>query len=282
MSDTDALAVGETTPNATESDIPGLTSPEVEQVETKPAEQEQPEQKKMVPYDALHEERQRRKELQAQIERDRAERMQRDAVLEQRLAQLQQATQPKQPQVNFEEDPVRFLALQTHQTQQQIAEMRAQQEMQQQSVARAQQFQQFATGLRNIETEFAKKAPDYDHAIEFAKAKRVEQLRIMGMPDQQAWEQVQSEAFQIAYSAIQRGENPAELGYQYARSVGYQPKTVSPEQQMQAAQKGAEAAKSLSGGGAKGGNTSLEALANMSNEEFDAYVQKHGWEKVMG
>jgi hypothetical protein len=281
MSDTDALAVGETTPPATESDIPGLTSPEVEETE-KPAEPEAPEQKKMVPYDALHEERQRRKELQQQLERDRAERAQRDTLLERRLAMLQQATQPKEPQINFEEDPVRFLAAQTMQTQQEIQALRQQQVYEQQAKAQQEQFQQFAVGLRGLEAEFAKSAPDYDEAIVFAKTKRVEQLQMLGYPEQQAWNAVQQEAFQIAASALQRGENPAEIGYQYAKSVGYTPKTVQPEQKLQAAQKGMEASKSLSTGVAKGGNTSLESLANMSNDEFDAYVSKHGWEKVMG
>lgn len=280
MSDTDAMAVGETTPDVPENDIPGLTAPETtEPVQEKEA-TEQPQ--KMVPYDALHEERQRRKEIQQEFQRVRAEQAQRDAIIEQRLAALTQVNQPQQPQVTLEEDPVRFLALQNARIQQEMQASRAQQEADRQAQWQAQQIQAFEQHVTTHEQNFAKQTPDYFDAINFAKENRVKQLQVLGYNDQQAWQEVQREAAHLAMNIARQGGNPAQAGYEYAKSLGYQPKPNA-QQQLQNTQKGLEASKSLSGGGAKaGGGLTVDALAKMSNEEFDAYVQKHGWEKVAG
>jgi len=285
MSDTDALPVGETTADAPESEIPGLTAPEVET----PAAETEPEQpaeqpQKMVPYDALHEERQRRKEIQQELQRDRMERAQRDAILEQRLAQLAQANQPKAPQVTYEDDPVRYLAMQNEATQQELRNLRQEEQRREQMAQRAWQEQAFTQHVVTHEQEFATKTPDYFEAINFAKQNRVKQLMMLGFDEASATNNVQMEAAQLAANVARQGGNPAQVGYEYAKSLGYQPKAAqaTPEQKLQTTQKGLEASKSLSGGSAKGGNLSIDVLAKMSNEEFDAYVNKHGWEKVAG
>lgn len=279
MSDTDAMAVGETTTDVPENDIPGLTAPETaEPVQEEKAEPPQ----KMVPYDALHEERQRRKEIQQEFQRVRLEQAQRDAIIEQRLAALTQVNQPQQPQVTLEEDPVRFLAMQNARTQQEMQAFRQQQEAAQRAQWQERQIQEFQTHVTTHEQEFAKQSPDYFDAINFAKSNRVKQLQTLGYDEQTAWGEVQREAAQLAMNIARQGGNPAQAGYEYAKSLGYQPKPNA-QQQLQNTQKGLEASKSLSGGGAKaGGGLTVDVLAKMSNEEFDAYVQKHGWEKVAG
>lgn len=165
-----------------------------------------------VPLAALHEERRKRAEVEAQ-------RHQLAAQIEQFKRAMQQAQAPQPP--DPEEDPVGYLSFQNQQLQaqvQQMAEWRAQQERERQ------QQTQYATLTQTVaaaEQSFRAKTPDYDQAAQFAL--QMEDKRLSAFyPDQATRMQVlRQEAAQLMSQLVREGRDPAEGLYQMAKNLGY-------------------------------------------------------------
>lgn len=253
--------------------------PAVQQQEEKSVEQEKVE--KVVPLQALHEARGQNKELKREIERMRSEQQQRDQILEQRIAALyQQQNAPKIPK--YEEDPLTNVRGELDQV---IQHQRAiQNEVQRTNqITQRQQYEaQVAHVVASAEAQFAQGKPDYAEALGFIRNHRLAQLKALGHEPHEAQQWVLGEAFQIAERCLQRGQNPAEVIYQMAEATGYKPKQQQqdPAQKIEALKKGAEAAKTLSGGGASGGKPTVEQIANMTEQEFADFM-KTGGAKVL-
>lgn len=236
-----------------------------------------------VPLGALHEERMRRKaaeaklqESQRQMDEYNAWRTNNEKILSERLAALQQ-----KPQIDPAENPVGFLASQQAETQKLIETLQREQRQQQENNEKNAVLQQFAQVVAQSEQQFAKEKPDYFEAVNYAKAFKAKEYMTFGYSEQEAAQLVNQDTVGIAQRALQLGENPAYLAYQYALTAGYKP-SVSGEQKLNMMEAGQKASKP-SGGGGKSPALTLESLASMSNEDFArATADESAFRKLMG
>ena len=125
------------------------------------------------------------------------------------------------------------------------------------------------------EESFVKDKPDYWEALEYARGKRADQLR-MAFPDAdnaQLAEHIRSEEFATAAQILQQGRNPAEFAYNYAASLGYtagqQESPVSKTQQELEAEK-----QNAQGLGSPGTSSELDNLLNSAPDEFEQALKE--------
>ncbi len=219
-----------------------------------------------VPHAALHEERRRRQQLEAEVAEFRKFKEQIEA----------EKAKPAIPDLAV--DPVGHFAAKTGQSEQQLAELREQIARQEQEKLQKTNEERFQLTVAGHERNFAKDTADYYDAMQYLRDHRAEMLKLYGVHDEGERVQIlHREAMGLAWNALQTGENPAKRAYELARHLGYKAKPKA-EEKIETLQRGAGAAKSLSGKGGEGtGALSPEALLDMDDAEFD----KH-FDKVMG
>lgn len=256
--------------------------PEPEQQSQESAEEPQEAQKderdakgKLVPLAALHEERQKRKELQAQFQQDRITRERQNAVLQARLDQLFQAAQP-QPQMPGPEDPAGQLQYGLNQTQQELAQLRNYVAQDAQRKAQEAQTANLVGWYRSQAVEFQEKNDDFGGAYEHMRNLRVSELKAMGLNPAQVEHTLTQDELQIAWLAAQRGQNPAEIIYNMATSTGYRKQAkqeADPAQKMETLQRGVQASKTLGTSGGVTMKPTPQQIAEMPEEEFEKLLE---------
>jgi hypothetical protein len=130
--------------------------------------------------------------------------------------------------------------------------------------------------------EFKAEAPDFMDAYGHLMKTWHEELSARGVANHAEREQmIVNEELNIAYHAMQKGQNPAEIAYKMAKARGYAKKEAAPTpppaaEKLAAIAASQDASKSLSAaGGSAGGQMTLERIARMSQDEFNAYVEKN-------
>lgn len=259
---------------------------EQKDAETSPIEKtEEKKEEPKVNLGALHEERARRKALEAE-KRDLSERLnqqmewrqQNEQTLNERLAALM----PRQQQIDPNENPVQYLAEQQRQTQEVIEKMRQEQTQQQTANSQAEAVNRFTQHVQADEKRFEAEKPDYMQAVAFAKEFKAKEYKTFGYSDSEAAQMVNNDALGIAQRALQLGGSPAEFAYQYALTIGFKP-TVGAEKKLSMMEAGQKAAKPSSGGGKDTGSVTLEQLVSMSSDDFaKATSSDAAWKKLMG
>lgn len=265
-------------------DAPGVedsNTTTTEQAAEAPVESASDTAPRVVPLAALHEERERRKEMSREIERMRQDQSARDAKIEQRLAALVQAQQPQPP--TFEENPAEHLRQQieatravTMATNEQVAGWQRQQ-------AEAAQLQAIAGAVQRHEAQMLAEKPDYHAAVEFMRRQRANEFEAMGATPESAMQQANREMVEGALINARDGKNPAAVAYRMAELRGYRPAAVANgAETLQNQQKGIAAAKSIGSGGLTEGKPSVQALLAMTDEEFASATAGNKWAKMMG
>lgn len=273
-------------PEANEGD-----APEPEAKDEQP--EEQPKKKdQRIPLRKLQESENQRKELERRL----AEVNEKFTRADERMRALFEAQQPKpetpQPP-DPREDPIGAIEY----TRQQMEAFQQQQARQAAEYQQQQQLSALDNTYRQSWGQFANAKPDaidaYNHFISVTGAF----LEMQGAPQEQINQLIENEERKIAYAAMQRGLNPAELIYERAKTMGYAPKAAAPVEDDSAArkadadierrQKAAGASKSL--GAASGTRSasmpSMQELAEMSEDEYADFRAKIGerkWQKLMG
>lgn len=232
---------------------------------------------KSVPLSALHEERERRKELKAELENVRRQQMEMEAQLRQYMT----AVTPKEENVpDPDTDPLGALSYnlqKINERQAQIEEWRAKQtQIEQQTQYEAQLRQRAAA----VAQEYTKANPAFPDAYAFVQKSRIEELQALGYNQDQAAAIYLDNEKAIVEKALQEGANPAERIYKLAQVRGFRPGTAEQptQQKIKQIDEGLKASKSLSGGGAAQqyslDNISAVDLASLSDKEFDALYAK--------
>lgn len=258
-----------------------------EQLQEVEQEQQQPEQQdtRTVPLAALHEERQKRKELAAEIQRVREEQARRDAIIEQRLAALAQP-RPEQQIPAFEENPAAHLKYGQDQLQQTVQQTAQQLQAWQQQQQQAAQIQRLAGVVTQHEAAFIQQTPDYTDAVNYLRNQRAAEMMADGVDEQTAINAAHEELVRLALTRAHAGQNPAEAAYKIAKARGYTAKPANtqptPAERIQNQQKGTAAAKTLGSGGPANNKITAEALASMSDEDFAELTKGNNWQKLMG
>jgi regulator of replication initiation timing len=227
----------------------------------------EPKPDRVVPLGALHEERARRKELQAKVER-----------MEQTYAKLtERLNQPPQPQVPaFEENPAEHLRLKQERLEQQLQQQS--ETVQQSETRRAQEAQlaQFDNAYQSAAMQYAKQTPEFTDAYQHLIASRHQAYEQMGVDPGEYVERLKHEERQIAHTAFTLGVNPGALLHNLATAAGWKPKPQKQTPNLEVVAKGVQT-KSLSGvSGKPTSNMTLEALAEMNDEDFDK-----NWDKLI-
>jgi chemotaxis protein histidine kinase CheA len=242
---------------------------------------------KKVNYGALHEERERRKELQRQLQ----EQQQRTQKLEQTFQKLIERVQPPQQQQHepsFDEDPIEALRVQNEKLARSVQEQNQTLAEQRAYAERVRQFEEFRNRYAESAQAFAKDQPDFGSAYHHLVKSRLDEYTHAGYTRKEAEQLLIEDEAAIVAKAYRDGVNPAERIYSLAKIRGYQAaaknqpasvdKLEESVQKLEQLQKGLQASKSLSGGGGKAqAPLTLEAVANMDDEEFE----KIDWNKLM-
>ena len=233
---------------------------------------------KTVPLAALHEERERRKELQRQIEDVNRRADERFNLIAQKLA----APAPdacKREMPDPEKDAVGAIRM-TAEEVKVLSDFKRQVETQ---AVQGQAIQAVFAHSARLESEFESRTPDFQAASAFLRDARAQELSALGVDPYRAQQVLGLEKLQLAHAALQQGRNPAEIVYALAKMRGYAPKAAAARNgaaEGEAAKlariaKGQEAGTSLgAASGAAPGKTGIEALLAMSEGEFATALDK--------
>jgi septum formation topological specificity factor MinE len=246
-------------------------------------EQGQQQEPKMVPHQALHAERLRSSEAirTAQLATARL-----NAI----LSQQRQTGEVPEALPDLNEDPVGYITA----LEKRLARFENER-------AEEAQYRQLDNALEQDEELFKQRAPDYELASDYFVQSRARELLQFHTPED-ARAILTQEARAIAQQSWQRGTSAAQTVYQLAQARGYNPQNTAAnptkhpiqEQQGQQVQQqtngsggptaqatvaaitaGQAASRSLSGGAgaASTGTLNADAILNMSDEEFEDYLQ---------
>lgn len=227
---------------------------------------------KTVPLAALHEERQKRKEIQQQWNKHQQEQAAREAVMQDRLNQLYaiQNPAPQYRDPDRDPDPLQAMAHNERLNAQQLHALQQERQMENARRQQEHQTQQLVGWAQGEAARFKAETPDFDGAYDHMRKLRVGELSAMGWSPQQVAEIVKGDELWVFQNAAQTGQNPAELIYRMAKNTGYASKAepvIPGDQKIDTLNKGMQAAKTLTAG-AQAGKPTPEQIAAMSEDEF--------------
>lgn len=241
-------------------------------IEEEVAKEEAPkEEEKKVNYGALHEERMKRREIQAQLDELK------------KWKEEQTRPQPQQqPEVTYDEDPIEVLRRENEQVKQVL-------NAQYQSELQKRQEAAYWDRVTESEIAFKQDAPDFDNAVKFLADNRLEELRDIGWSEAEAAKILRDEVKWIADKAYADEVNPAERFYNLAKRRGYAAEkpvvndNKAAEQKLESIQKGINTNKQLPPASKSvKQDLTAEQLADMvvginSGSDFDS-----AWNKLFG
>lgn len=245
-----------------------------EPAQQQPQQQQQP---RLVPLEALHEERERRKELAREVEQMRAWRQQ----LEERFRQAQQQAAPPP---SFDDNPVDAAKYGIQQTAAQVDQVKAELDQ----LRAAEVARQIDQHVAASEQQFAAKQPDYFEAVQHLQRLRHDTYRALGATEEQIPALLEGERQQLLRHALQTRADVPSMVYQLAKTWGYQPRQGGQQpagQRLATLQAGQQAAVTLGAlPGTSGAPLTAQALAEMSDAEFAKTLEKNPdlFRKVMG
>ncbi|MCT4654244.1 MAG: hypothetical protein N4A65_00380 [Cohaesibacter sp.] len=265
-----------------------------EQEEANPAEEgaepqeeaeKEPDKQTMVPHAAMHEERERRKAVEVQLQAAQSQIENINAI----LAKMQPPEQEQQEEVlDPEYDPMGSMMNRLDQ----LEQGRQQQQEQQEREQERQQIQQFEKQYIDQLAERGNSDPEFQSAIDFLFDQSVENYKNEGANEQQARQLTMRDAYLIAANAHNNGLDIGQNFYGLAYANGFKPQPVPDdgptpplEEKLESIQKGQEGSKTLSGkGGGAPEPMTLAKLANMTDAELDKWTTANPgmWEKLMG
>lgn len=271
-----------------ESDLPETietVTPEADETEAAPVAEKSPEEKKaekFVPHGAFHEEREKRKARERDLQTEREARIR----LEERLAAFEAAQKPaEQPVIpSVDEDPVAYFKHQNDQLAKELGQIKetTQERQQREQIS---QYQQSVVGAyKSSVAEIQAEAPDFQDAYKYLVTSRIEELKAAGMDPDEAVATANQDEFYLVERALKERRNPAKAIYSMAKARGFQAKpAVNVDEKIDRIAAGQAEGKSLGGASGGGDNaTGLESLLNLSDADFLAAVNNGTFKKVAG
>lgn len=221
----------------------------------------------MVPQQALHQERERRKEIERQFQETQRN-------LAEMQAQIEALTAPKEQPIVVPDPVLQPEAFKQWQIDQIRAHAQKLAEVEQRSQEAVQETQ-LMQRLNHDVAQFKATTPDYDNAFQHAVKGRQDELAFYGYSQEQIAQQIEVDVRALVQQAYTAGKNPAELFYTYAKMRGYAPQAAPAPQAAAQVQAFAEAQRQTqslapAGGPSNDGGMTLEAFAKMSEAEMAA------------
>jgi hypothetical protein len=227
-----------------------------------------------VPHGALHEERQRRKDLEAEIQKMN-ERFQQ--VLD-RLAPGAAKPEPQGP--NYDDDPIGYVHTELQKTREVVSKIEQERQADQQARTAQEQQAVVARQVAGMVQQYIGEHPDYPEAYQYVQARRRADLETMGVAPADIAQVLEAEAGWLMSTALAQNRNPAEIVHQMAQKWGYQAKATAASgkdaatEKLETIERGMERSKSL-GAGTSAPN--LQDLAQMDEDEFDLALKEIGF-----
>lgn len=229
---------------------------------------------------AMEAERREKAELKRQFQSTREENEKLKQLYEKILKSAEQQEQERAP--SFDDDPIEALKYKAEQTEKTLAQINAEREHQMKQLQQQQVMQKFMGDYNAKVNEFAQTTPDFSDAYKYALEARLNEYKAVGYDDNEAKAMVIEDEMAIVTKAFQRGENPARMIYELAKTRGYTksiPQTTQTNnaEKMETLQRGIAASKSVNAAGSKPAQLTIEAINAMSDDEFDSV----DWSKVL-
>lgn len=233
---------------------------------------------KHVPLAALHEERNRRKEIDKQLreaQQQIAEFRGKFSVIEKlNGGQQQQAEQPAGDPTP-EDDIFGAVNAIKQKLEATEAEKKA-----------AAEHTTFVTNYQKDAATFTAKQPDYMDAYNFILQSRVQELQALGYEGAELGQALQADEVGIAQFAMSKGKSPAEVLYNLAKQRGYTKTEADAAaaaappaglEKLETIERGQAANKSLANTGGNAGDQDMtaERLMSMPMDEFEAWCDKN-------
>lgn len=270
-------------------------------------EQARDEKGKFVPHQALHAEREEHKKTRAELQDLKEFR----ARMEERMQWFEKSNQQPDHQEETPPDPNEDIFAFSQWQAKQLEALNqkvTQQEQQAQQSAQQQQVEQAIWGQwENDSRTYAQENQDFGNAAKWLAETRDRQLQGLAAVDPRFSDvrarnaQIEQELMGIVASAKQNGMSSAELVYQIAQNYGYTPAEAAEAAKTEAGTDNNElsekikrldaaqnASKTVGQGAGKSGGDEIdaEAVASMSEDEFNAWVSKpenaRRFDKMMG
>lgn len=227
-----------------------------------------------------HEERERRKEAQKRVDELANE----NKKLRETFEKLIASSEKQQEVPSFDDNPLEALRHENETIKKQLAGLNQTESQRQEYSKQQESMQQFVRNYAEKATEFAKTTPDFKEAYSYVMQSRMEEFIAAGYSKQDALNLVHEDEAAIVANAFRQDANPAERIYKLAELRGY--KKSSKEQDIKSAnkqkidslEKGIKASATITNSGSHNDSKlTLEAIADMSDDEFD----KVDWNKVL-
>jgi hypothetical protein len=138
---------------------------------------------------------------------------------------------------------------------------------------------------------FAQEKPDFADAYRHLAMSMAAEYKVMGYSDAEVQQKLIQDEERAVAEAMQRRIRPAQVVYERAKARGFSapvapaqtPAQPDAAQKLQTIERAKATQRTLSGaGGSSGEGLTVEALANMSDDEFAATVSKLGKSKLRG
>jgi hypothetical protein len=242
-----------------------------ESKDEKPSEEE-PREKKFS-HGALHEERERRKELATKLKAEE----ERNQRLEERQSKIMEAlaarSAPAEEQQEYV-DPLVRLENEVRSVKESVQKSQAQIETENKAIL---EEQRLIARYKGSVDAFTKDAPDFMEARNYLINDKIKELKALDYNDAEIAHEIKTIEKQIVERAYSKEQNPAEVIFKIAAEKGYKkPETKTIED----IDKGLKASKSLGNGGSVVRNDSdlknlsAQDLSDMSDEEFNAQCSR--------
>lgn len=238
-----------------------------------------PEEKpvKTVPHEAFHEERERRKGLQRQLQEMQDKWTRADERIQMLLDNKKEEAPP-----DPNEDPLGYQNWKTGKIEKELAAERSRVGEASKKLEGQVQDLRLRTEIDAMERSFQAKNPDYDDALQHLVKTQMAVFEEIEPDEAERQAQVRQGLSGVVQQALSHGKNPAEAVYKMAQKLGYKKTEANQTKQIEDIEKGVKASTSL---GSAGGKTSspltAEALADMSDEDFEKLNYKD-FKKAMG
>lgn len=246
----------------------------VEKAVEKPVEKTSRPPEGYVAHGAFHEERERRKALQSQME-----------AMEKRFAETLAKLNPPAPPPDPNQDFPGHVQHHFNQFAQKTQELEKKVSGFEQMTQQQQEEARFVQAYSAAAQQFASRQPDFQNAYNHWLTGRLEELKDAGYTEEQALHIRAAEEKGLVAKAFEDGVNPAERLFAVAKRRGYTVPSVSPAEVVKPAvdpleklkqiEAGQKATPQMGGSGMKPKLT-LGAVAQMSDDEFNSL----DWEKL--
>lgn len=211
-------------------------------------------------------------------------------LLAQRDKAQEPAPLPVDEEAQFRDNPLNYLREQIKTLRQDFVGVNAEalkerQQLEQRSKEQ-QQVEDFATAVRREVADYRKTNPHYDQALSFITERRINELRDLGAHDDQIEQAIYQDGLRLAATAKQAGKNIGDYITGIAKIWGWQ-QEAPPQEKAQAKENVLDiqdsirrmnekraASSTVTGQGSATKKTALEAIGEMSDQEFDEFWQE--------